>query len=115
MSYARVLAGFALAGFVLYWLYFHALAGHFMYDDNVTIVNNAKIQSDSIPVVLFEDPFRALPNLTFAAQYHLHFNPALARPQARPSPSNCRNRGTSGGVEIRQNSRMPPSMSVVRG
>jgi protein O-mannosyl-transferase len=84
MRYSRVLAGFALAGFVLYGLYQSALAGPFIYDDNVTIVNNVKIQSDSIPVVLFEDPFRALPNLTFAAQYHLHFNPALAKPEARP-------------------------------
>jgi len=36
-------------------------------------------------------------------------------PHALPSPSNCLNRGKSCGVEMRHNSRMRPSMSVVSG
>jgi len=84
MRKTHVLAGFVLAGFILYLLYLRALAGPFIYDDNVTILYNSKIQSPSIPVVISENPFRALPNLTFAGQYHLSFNPALKEPRPRP-------------------------------
>jgi len=84
MRPAQVMAGFAGAGFLLYLLYLPALSSPFLYDDNATILYNAQIQSDSVLEVLSEDPFRALPNLTFAAQYHLHFNPALQKPRARP-------------------------------
>ena len=83
MRSPRVLAGFAVAGCLLYLLYLPALTGPFIYDDNVTILYNSKVQSDSVLVVLSEDPFRALPNLTFAAQYHLAFNPDLGRPRPR--------------------------------
>ena len=84
MRSIHVLAGFVIAGALLYLLYRPALAGPFIYDDNVTILANAKIQSPSLLEVLSENPFRALPNLTFAAQYHLSFNPAREQPRPRP-------------------------------
>lgn len=78
------LAGFSGAGVLLYLLYLPGLAGPFVYDDHATITHNAGIQSRSIITVLSENPFRALPNLTFAAQYHLHFQPERNQPRPRP-------------------------------
>jgi len=40
---------------------------------------------------------------------------SMDNPQALPFPSNWLNRGRSCGVEMRQSSRIPPSISVVNG
>jgi hypothetical protein len=50
----------------------------FFFDDRVTIVQNRYIQSPSLKESLKENPFRAVPNLTFALQVSLHSrSPAL--------------------------------------
>jgi len=50
----------------------------FFFDDRVTIVQNRYIQSPSLKESFKENPFRAVPNLTFALQARLHStSPAL--------------------------------------
>jgi len=71
-------AGFMLIALVLIVMaYFPARRMPFFYDDRVTIVQNQMIQSRFISDVISENPFRALPNLTFALQLRLHANKTL--------------------------------------
>lgn len=65
-----VLAAVAVA--VLIAVYSPARAMSFVFDDQVTIIKNQKIQAASFTKAIVENPFRSLVNLSFAFQVGLH-------------------------------------------
>ncbi len=70
-----LLALFALAALAA--AYLPARNMSFFYDDRITILQNEKIQSRFLADAISENPFRALPNLTFALQLRLQADKTL--------------------------------------
>ncbi len=73
-SRARGKAAFLLmAAAMAATVYLYAPARNmvFFFDDSVTILHNQKLQSENPLTVLSENPFRAVPNVTFAIQHRL--------------------------------------------